>query len=78
MANKTIGKTTRAVSSWWKERRKILASTTKPKPARAKAKIKNAKVRKVTKVKKAKKTKKAVKKTTKTKKATKAKKSKKR
>ncbi|GFO96396.1 hypothetical protein ig2599ANME_0585 [groundwater metagenome] len=41
MANKTMGKSTvSTVSSWWKERGKILASIAKPKPARAKAKSK--------------------------------------
>ena len=80
MANKTMGKTpTRAVSSWWKERRKILATNViKPKPARAKAKPTKVKAKKAIEPKKVSKIKKAVKKVSKTKKVTKTKKAKKR
>ncbi len=41
MAKKTKSKSTASTaSSWWSERQKILASVTKPKPARARPKIK--------------------------------------
>ncbi|VVB94130.1 Uncharacterised protein [uncultured archaeon] len=87
MATKTRT-TTRAVSSWWEERHKILASTTKPRPVRAKpkkARVKKAiKQKKVSKIKKVVKksvrkvAKKAIKKVFRARKATKTKKGRKR
>lgn len=85
MATKTRT-TTRAVSSWWEERHKILASTTKPKPVRAKPKkarvkkaIRHKKVsKKVVKKSVRKVAKKAIKKVSRARKATKTKKGRKR
>ncbi len=76
MASKIKSKSTAsAASSWWSERSKILASVTRPKPARAIPKIKKVTAKAKTKSIKGKKPVKA-KKMTKMKKAGKAKKGK--
>jgi hypothetical protein len=72
MAKKIKSKSTASTSSWWSERQKILASVTKPKPARTRPKIKTVKAKPKPKSVKAKKPVKA-KKVMKMKKATKAK-----